>query len=145
MFFFCKHFGTGVLIATAFAHLAPTAFLSFHEVNAINKTYMAAPGVIALAGVLIMLALELWMHGKYSHSHGSLHTPEKKYTKHPRATVPLNSTHLLQQSDPQSSSTHDTPDRQTRVDTDSTTSNPTQPPSPPQDTHKQSLDILLLE
>lgn len=47
--FFCKHFGTGVLIATAFVHLVPTAFQSLSDPclpSLLTDDYPAMPGVI---------------------------------------------------------------------------------------------------
>ncbi|CZR68505.1 related to low affininty zinc transporter [Phialocephala subalpina] len=47
IFFFCKHFGTGVLIATAFVHLIPTAFQSLNDPclpDLLTVQYPAMPG-----------------------------------------------------------------------------------------------------
>lgn len=49
LMFFCKHFGTGVLIATAFVHLVPTAFQSLSDPclpSLLTDDYPAMPGVI---------------------------------------------------------------------------------------------------
>ncbi|KAL8399547.1 hypothetical protein RB594_000076 [Gaeumannomyces avenae] len=61
-FFAVRHFGTGVLLATAFVHLLPTAFsllsdpcLSSFWVN----DYPAMPGAIALAGVFFVTVIEM--------------------------------------------------------------------------------------
>jgi len=61
-FFGVRHFGTGVLIATAFVHLLPTAFtllgdacLSSFWVN----DYPAMPGAIALAAVFFVAVIEM--------------------------------------------------------------------------------------
>jgi len=64
-FFFVRHFGTGVLIATAFVHLLPTAFISLGDpclggfwVN----DYPAMPGAIALASIFFVTILEMVFH-----------------------------------------------------------------------------------
>ncbi|ODH15001.1 hypothetical protein ACO22_06485 [Paracoccidioides brasiliensis] len=73
-FFFCKHFGTGVLIATACVHLLPTAFLSLNDPclpPLFTEQYPAMPGVIMLAALLSLFCIELWMNTKIGgHSHG---------------------------------------------------------------------------
>ncbi|KAE9972062.1 hypothetical protein BLS_004202 [Venturia inaequalis] len=75
VFFFCKHFGTGVLIATAFVHLLPTAFESLNNPclpDLFTEKYPAMPGVIGLASMFMLFGVEMWMHSKmpHSHSHG---------------------------------------------------------------------------
>lgn len=64
-FFAVRHFGTGVLIATAFVHLLPTAFISLGNpclgdfwVN----DYPAMPGAIALASIFLVTVLEMIFH-----------------------------------------------------------------------------------
>ncbi|OJD22894.1 hypothetical protein ACJ73_05758 [Blastomyces percursus] len=73
-FFFCKHFGTGVLIATACVHLLPTAFASLNDPclpPLFTEQYPAMPGVIMLAALLSLFGVELWMNTKIGgHSHG---------------------------------------------------------------------------
>ncbi|PGH18108.1 hypothetical protein AJ79_00736 [Helicocarpus griseus UAMH5409] len=73
-FFICKHFGTGVLIATACVHLLPTAFSSLNDPclpPLFTEQYPAMPGVIMLAALLSLFCIELWMNSKIgSHSHG---------------------------------------------------------------------------
>lgn len=52
IFFACKHFGTGVLIATAFVHLLPTAFTSLTDPclpYIFSKGYPAFPRLTAVA------------------------------------------------------------------------------------------------
>lgn len=61
-FFTVRHFGTGVLLATAFVHLLPTAFLSLSNPclpKFWTEDYPAMPGAIALAGVLVVTVLEM--------------------------------------------------------------------------------------
>ncbi|KAI2090059.1 hypothetical protein LOZ36_001492 [Ophidiomyces ophidiicola] len=73
-FFFCKHFGTGVLIATAFVHLLPTAFTSLNDPclpPLFTEQYPAMPGVIMLGSMFALFALEMYMNAKVGgHSHG---------------------------------------------------------------------------
>ncbi|KAF2191684.1 Zip-domain-containing protein [Zopfia rhizophila CBS 207.26] len=60
--FAAKHFGTGVLIATAFVHLLPTAFISLGNpcLSGFWTTdYPAMPGAIALAGIFFVTVIEM--------------------------------------------------------------------------------------
>ncbi|KAL4890654.1 ZIP zinc transporter-domain-containing protein [Aspergillus ambiguus] len=62
-FLFCvSHFGTGVLIATAFVHLLPTAFTSLNDpcLSGFWTTdYPQMPGAIALAGIFFVTVVEM--------------------------------------------------------------------------------------
>ncbi|SPO05461.1 related to plasma membrane zinc ion transporter [Cephalotrichum gorgonifer] len=61
-FFIVRHFGTGVLIATAFIHLLPTAFISLGNPclsTFWTNDYPAMPGAIALAGVFFVVVIEM--------------------------------------------------------------------------------------
>ncbi|KAF1844788.1 Zinc/iron permease [Cucurbitaria berberidis CBS 394.84] len=75
IFFFCKHFGTGVLIATAFVHLLPTAFTSLNDPclpDLFTDKYPAMPGVIMMGSLFILFVIEMWLNAKTGgHSHGS--------------------------------------------------------------------------
>jgi zinc transporter ZupT len=60
--FVFRHFGTGVLIATAFVHLFPTAFVNLTNPCLpafFNETYPALAGAIALAAVFIITVAEM--------------------------------------------------------------------------------------
>ncbi|KAJ8111628.1 hypothetical protein OPT61_g5825 [Boeremia exigua] len=60
--FSAKHFGTGVLIATAFVHLLPTAFLSLSNPclsGFWTEDYPAAPGAIMLASIFFVTIIEM--------------------------------------------------------------------------------------
>src|SRR5690606_17300666 len=60
--FFARHFGTGVLIATAFVHLVPTAFISLLDPCLPpfwNEQYPAMPGAIAMGGVFFVTIIEM--------------------------------------------------------------------------------------
>ncbi|KAI0021820.1 zinc-regulated transporter 2 [Xylariomycetidae sp. FL0641] len=74
VFFACKHFGTGVLIATAFVHLLPTAFFSLSDPclpDLFTDQYPPLPGVIMMASLFCLFLIELWMNNKMGgHSHG---------------------------------------------------------------------------
>ncbi|KAG8932024.1 hypothetical protein FRC02_001777 [Tulasnella sp. 418] len=75
LLFLLKHFGTGVLVATAFCHLLPTAFISLLDpclqsygpdglpdgkgVLGLNGSYPALSGAIAMAGVFIVSSVEM--------------------------------------------------------------------------------------
>ncbi|KAL2257232.1 hypothetical protein VTK26DRAFT_458 [Humicola hyalothermophila] len=61
-FFAVRHFGTGVLLATAFVHLLPTAFISLGNscLSSFWTTdYPAMPGAIALAGIFFVSVIEM--------------------------------------------------------------------------------------
>ncbi|KAF2826109.1 Zinc/iron permease [Ophiobolus disseminans] len=74
VFFFCKHFGTGVLIATAFVHLLPTAFASLNDPclpELFTDKYPAMPGVIMMASLFLLFVIEMWLNAKTGgHTHG---------------------------------------------------------------------------
>ncbi|KAF3929830.1 hypothetical protein AA313_de0210447 [Arthrobotrys entomopaga] len=73
--FLARHFGTGVLLATAFVHLLPTAFISLTDPclpKFWTETYPAMAGAIALAAVFFVVTIEMIFSGMgaASHSHG---------------------------------------------------------------------------
>ncbi|WYZ37787.1 hypothetical protein EsH8_II_001293 [Colletotrichum jinshuiense] len=74
VFFACKHFGTGVLIATAFVHLLPTAFGSLTNPclpDLFTKDYPPLPGAIMMASMFLLFTVEMWINSKVGgHSHG---------------------------------------------------------------------------
>ncbi|KAK7743981.1 hypothetical protein SLS62_010396 [Diatrype stigma] len=74
VFFACKHFGTGVLIATAFVHLLPTAFFSLSDPclpDLFTDDYPPMPGVIMMGSLFCLFVIEMWMNNKIGgHSHG---------------------------------------------------------------------------
>ncbi|KAH8591146.1 ZIP zinc transporter [Bisporella sp. PMI_857] len=74
VFFVCKHFGTGVLVATAFVHLVPTAFASLNNPclpDLLVVQYPAMPGVIMMTSLFALFAIEVYLKGKTGgHSHG---------------------------------------------------------------------------
>ncbi|CAZ80843.1 unnamed protein product [Tuber melanosporum] len=60
--FGAHHFGTGVLIATAFVHLLPTAFISLTDQclpGFWNSTYPAMAGAIAMVAVFFVTIVEM--------------------------------------------------------------------------------------
>jgi hypothetical protein len=64
-FFVVRHFGTGVLIATAFVHLLPTAFVSLGNPclgTFWTEDYTAMPGAIALAAIFLVTIIEMVFH-----------------------------------------------------------------------------------
>ncbi len=73
--FLCQHFGTGVLMATAFVHLLPTAFTSLTDPclpHAFNKGYRPLAGLIAMISALAVVAFESYLTTRgagHSHSH----------------------------------------------------------------------------
>jgi ZIP zinc/iron transport family len=61
-FFAVRHFGTGVLLATAFVHLLPTAFISLGNPclsEFWTSDYPAMPGAIALGGIFLVATMEM--------------------------------------------------------------------------------------
>ncbi|KAH8884585.1 Zinc/iron permease [Thozetella sp. PMI_491] len=74
VFFMCKHFGTGVLIATAFVHLLPTAFGNLLDPclpDLFTEQYPPMPGVIMMGSMFVLFVIEMWLNGKTGgHSHG---------------------------------------------------------------------------
>ncbi|KAL9597082.1 MAG: hypothetical protein Q9219_005365 [cf. Caloplaca sp. 3 TL-2023] len=73
--FISRHFGTGVLIATAFVHLLPTAFVSLTDpcLPAFwNEGYPAMAGLVAMISVLVVVAIEMFFATRGAgHSHSS--------------------------------------------------------------------------
>lgn len=71
--FLSRHFGTGVLIATAFVHLLPTAFESLTDPclpHFWNQGYPAMPGFIAMTAVFVVVGIEMFFASKGAgHSH----------------------------------------------------------------------------
>ncbi|KAL4920398.1 ZIP zinc transporter-domain-containing protein [Aspergillus aurantiobrunneus] len=60
--FFVRHFGTGVLIATAFVHLLPTAFTLLGDQclsDFWTTDYPPMPGAISLAGIFLVTLIEM--------------------------------------------------------------------------------------
>ncbi|KAJ8106425.1 hypothetical protein OPT61_g9544 [Boeremia exigua] len=71
--FLSRHFGTGVLIATAFVHLLPTAFVSLTDPclpHFWNRGYPAMPGFVAMTAVFVVVGIEMFFASKGAgHSH----------------------------------------------------------------------------
>ncbi|KAI1383905.1 Zinc/iron permease [Hypoxylon trugodes] len=73
--FISQHFGTGVLIATAFVHLLPTAFLSLTDPclpPLFSEGYQPMAGFVAMVSVLVVVTLESYLTTRgagHSHSH----------------------------------------------------------------------------
>lgn len=74
--FISQHFGTGVLIATAFVHLLPTAFTSLTDPCLplfFSKGYKPLAGLVAMVSALVVVGIEMFLTtrgAKHSHSHG---------------------------------------------------------------------------
>jgi len=73
--FLSRHFGTGVLIATAFVHLFPTAYISLTDrclAPFWNKGYPAMAGLIAMVAVFVVVEIEMFFAMKGAgHIHSS--------------------------------------------------------------------------
>jgi len=74
--FISQHFGTGVLIATAFVHLLPTAFISLTDPCLpyfFREGYDPLAGLIAMFSALTVVGLEMFLTVRgagHSHAHG---------------------------------------------------------------------------
>jgi zinc transporter 1/2/3 len=74
--FYSQHFGTGVLIATAFVHLLPTAFVSLTDrclPDFFSVNYRPLAGLVAMFSALVVVGLEMFLTTRgagHSHSHG---------------------------------------------------------------------------
>ncbi|CEI64462.1 hypothetical protein FVEN_g10743 [Fusarium venenatum] len=76
--FYCQHIGTGVLLATAFVHLLPTAFESMTDPclpDFFSKGYTPLPGLVAMVSAIIVVAIESYLTARgaghsHSHNHG---------------------------------------------------------------------------
>ncbi|KAF7713223.1 Uncharacterized protein PECH_002209 [Penicillium ucsense] len=73
--FISRHFGTGVLIATAFVHLLPTAFVSLTDPclpRFWSRTYRAMAGFVAMVSVFAVVLVEMFFAMKGAgHVHGT--------------------------------------------------------------------------
>ncbi|KAJ5577795.1 Zinc/iron permease [Penicillium hispanicum] len=73
--FISRHFGTGVLIATAFVHLLPTAFVSLTDPclpHFWSQTYRAMAGFVAMVSVFAVVVVEMIFAMKGArHVHGN--------------------------------------------------------------------------
>ncbi|CAI7657347.1 unnamed protein product [Penicillium glandicola] len=79
--FFVTHFGTGVLIATAFVHLLPTAFTSLGDAclsDFWTKDYPAMPGAIALGGIFLVTVIEMVFSPAQNICRGGNQVPPKR-------------------------------------------------------------------
>ncbi|KAI1323422.1 Zinc/iron permease [Xylariaceae sp. FL0255] len=80
--FLSQHFGTGVLIATAFVHLLPTAFVSLTDPclpDFFSKEYQPTAGLVAMISALVVVALESYLNNRgagHSHAHAHGWDPE---------------------------------------------------------------------
>ncbi|KAF2155915.1 Zinc/iron permease [Myriangium duriaei CBS 260.36] len=79
--FLSRHFGTGVLLATAFVHLLPTAFMSLTDPCLSpfwNQGYPAMAGFIAMVSMFVVVGIEMFFATK-----GAGHAHESDYTTVP--------------------------------------------------------------
>jgi solute carrier family 39 (zinc transporter), member 1/2/3 len=89
-FFAVRHFGTGVLLATAFVHLLPTAFTLLGDpcLPAFwNEDYPAVPGAIALTGIFIVTSVEMLLHPAHKLSGAAAAAPTEPGTLQARSTL----------------------------------------------------------
>jgi zinc transporter 1/2/3 len=84
--FSARHFGTGVLIATAFVHLLPTAFLSLTDpcLPAFwTQDYPAMAGAISLGAVFLVTIIEMVFSPGH---HGCMSVQEENVTAETHST-----------------------------------------------------------
>lgn len=86
--FFSQHFGTGVLMATAFVHLLPTAFMSLTDPclpYVFSEGYKPLAGLVAMTAALVVVALESYLTTRgagHSHSHTVFEDDEESSHMH---------------------------------------------------------------
>jgi zinc transporter 1/2/3 len=91
--FLSRHFGTGVLIATAFVHLLPTAFESLTDPCLPyfwNKGYSAMPGLIAMTSVFVVVGVEMVFASKGA---GHVHSTDYESLRHDDQSAPQRAKH----------------------------------------------------
>jgi ZIP zinc/iron transport family len=84
--FLSRHFGTGVLIATAFIHLLPTAFVSLTDPclpDFWNKSYPPMAGAIAMLAVFLVVTTEMFFATR-----GAGHNHDSDWTRVPETETP---------------------------------------------------------
>ncbi|KAL3417235.1 Zinc-regulated transporter 2-like protein 1 [Phlyctema vagabunda] len=90
-----RHFGTGVLLATAFVHLLPTAFISLTDPclpSFWNEKYPAMAGALALAAVFLIAIVEMvFSPGKNSCAF-PVAMVDQSVGRNPAADRPINET-----------------------------------------------------
>jgi solute carrier family 39 (zinc transporter), member 1/2/3 len=75
--FYCQHIGTGVLLATAFVHLLPTAFTSLTNPclpDVFSKRYTPMAGLVAMVSALVVVGVESYLSAAgagHSHTHAT--------------------------------------------------------------------------
>ena len=166
-----RSFGTGVLIATAFVHLLPTAFTSLTDPCLPpfwTTSYPAMPGLIAMLSVFFVVTIEMIFASMNGGSLGGCHSADSTYSPlNPPSTLPTRPRHrrtrsgsighqLSQFSRPAESST--SPDDDSDSDATETEGLTTQKPvlreiedthshrlTPDQQSQKSLLQVLLLE
>ncbi|RMY66179.1 hypothetical protein D0863_08616 [Hortaea werneckii] len=88
--FLSRHFGTGVLIATAFVHLLPTAYTSLTDPclpSFWNEGYPAMSGFIAMCSVLAVVGIEMVFAIKGAGHNHSVDLEQLRGDSNPRPKV----------------------------------------------------------
>lgn len=105
--FSAKHFGTGVLIATAFVHLLPTAFISLGNPclsRFWTTDYPAMPGAIALAGIFFVTIVEMiFSPAQHACGGGDKGVSAISWTQHDQESKTQNGPGTVQTNPPDSS------------------------------------------
>ncbi|RMY80478.1 hypothetical protein D0864_08649 [Hortaea werneckii] len=82
--FVVRHFGTGVILSTAFVHLLPTAFKNLYNPcmgKFWHKTYPNMPGAITLGAIFLVAMLEMGSHRYIAGSKAHLRSQEEHRRK----------------------------------------------------------------
>ncbi|KAI7084322.1 hypothetical protein KC356_g6840 [Hortaea werneckii] len=80
--FVVRHFGTGVILSTAFVHLLPTAFKNLYNPcmgEFWHKTYPNMPGAITLGAIFLVAMLEMGSHRYIAGSKAHLRSQEEHH------------------------------------------------------------------
>ena len=88
--FVVRHFGTGVLLATAFVHLLPTAFISLLDPclsSFWTDEYPAMSGAIALAAIFLVAVIEMTFGSGHHCLRGVAHVPDAEHEINPGNVV----------------------------------------------------------
>ncbi|KAF4592406.1 ZIP family zinc transporter [Ophiocordyceps camponoti-floridani] len=111
--FYCQHVGTGVLLATAFVHLLPTAFESLTDPclpHFFSQGYKPLPGLVAMIAAVSVVGVESYLTARragHSHSHAHGFFDESDGEDGPHGDMRLSSRGAMGRRRPPEISLHD--------------------------------------
>ncbi|KAM5355331.1 hypothetical protein ACJ41O_001977 [Fusarium nematophilum] len=93
--FYCQHIGTGVLLATAFVHLLPTAFESMTDPCLpyfFSTGYPPLPGLVAMVSAIVVVGVESYLTARgaghsHSHNHGYFDSDDEPESELPNVDM----------------------------------------------------------